>query len=817
MLSVSMLMTELILTRLFSVTIWYHFAFLAISVALFGTGVAALFLHLFQRRISPERTDEILSWASLGLGAVIIVSDFIILHVRQDFTSRQSFDLFSHATLQLLVLFCAATLPFLFGGFAISLAMTRYSRAVHSLYSWDLLGAGAGCLLVIPALEVLGAPVALVGVAALPSVAAILFSRGGTARHRRFAWVPVASILIVGLLGVTNPKTNLFSVRFAKGLRLADQQIAFNRWNAFSMVTVWKQDFMAWGLAPKYKGPMPNLNTWNVVIDICAITPMMQFNGDLNSMRFLLSDLTAFVYKARPEAPKNVCVIGAGGGKDVLTALTAGAKHVTGVEINPLVVGSVMQGEFLKYTGGVYTRPDVTIRIEDGRGFVRASKDKYDLVQLSMVDTSAATAAGAYVLSENTLYTVEAFRDYLSHLTPGGMLSVSWVTAPNLAGGQRLCMEAREALKSFNLDPAQCVVVVSGPKRDLPGLNQEKNIPVQYHSVIVKREPFTADEIARVRKGAEETGFVATYVPGTPPGKTDAVDDWIPAILATKDDAALREKMARWPLDVSAVTDDRPFFFYQNRFSDIWQMFKETKPAHLFGNGLFILSKITILATVMVGLFLIAPLFFGRKNLREGIGWPGWDVAYVGCLGLGFMFVEISMIQKFVPYLGRPTYTLAVVLFVILCAGGIGSRLFGAGSTATRFHRLVLVLTFLVFFIIGLWQSGIGRMIIGATIAWPIWSRALLTALMIAPLGLALGAPFPAGLSVVSERAGMRIPWLWAVNSATSVLGSVLATLVSIHLGISVTLWCGIGLYAAALLLAPAICKRTASTAVRSE
>ena len=553
-LSLCLLVTEVVLTRLFSVALWYHFAFLAISVALFGTGLAALVLHLAQRRLAGRGTEELLALVSLGLGVTLGLALLVLLGLPPDPDQPAQFSL-----PKLLVIFVCGAAPFFAGGFAVALAMARFGAAAERLYFWDLLGAGFGCLLVIPALGALGGPLALLAAAAVAAAAGAIFARGAPPRRRRALSAASALVTLVILLAVAlNPRTGLYDLRYAKGVRLRDLGLELNRWNSFSLVSVYPQrGFKGWGLSPAYRGPIPDQKT--LVIDMNAATMLTRFDGDLEAARFILHDLTAFVHQVRPRAPA-VCVIGAGGGRDVLAALAAGAGHVTAVEIDPLIVEDVMRGRFREHTGRLYDRPDVTVVVDDGRQFIRRA-GTFDIVHLSMVDTSAATAAGAYALSENSLYTTEAFRDFLVHLKPGGILSVSSVSLPVAAVGQRLAALARAALEGLGHDPAARVIVLTTPWLALPDAT--------LYTVLVKRDPFTPAELRTAAEAVLRLQFQVAYAPGLPPRASDQRADWTATILATPDSAALRERMRRWPLDVSASTDDRPYFFYQNRLADL--------------------------------------------------------------------------------------------------------------------------------------------------------------------------------------------------------------------------------------------------------
>ncbi len=789
LLSTCLITIELALTRLFSVTIWYHFAFLAISVALFGIGAAALTVHLIQHRLTPDRTNSILARASIALALVTIISNWVLLNFTPHMATGAQFDFFSRVTLNLLITFIAAAAPFFAGGFAISLAMTRHSRAIHSLYSWDLFGAGLGCLLVIPALNLAGAPVTLVLVSSLAALAAAVFS-SGNGGSRIWTWASTSLAAAIVAFAVMSPGLGFFDVRTAKGLDMDRLEIEFNRWNSFSLVSVLPgSGFKGWGMSPKFKGDLPERKT--LIIDMNAMTPLVKFDGDLNQASHMLHDLSSFVHHVHPwKARGHVCVIGAGGGRDVLAALVAGAAHVTGVEINPLIVDDVMLGQYRDYTGKLYERPDVTIIADDGRGVVRRSTEKFDIIHLSMVDTSAATAAGAYSLTENSLHTVEAFADYLEHLEPNGLLSVSSVTMPGLAGGAELSALAWKSLKNAGADPSTNVAVISTPWIGRPGCI--------LHNVIVKPRPLTGREISSIRENTRRLGFQVAYLPGqrTRPGT------WIGPILSAKSKSDLAALINGWNLDVTPATDDRPFFFYQNRLSDLGAMLASGMPAYLFGNGLFILAKVALIALAMVGLFLLIPVIAARKSFERGRGRAMWDLGYVACLGVGFMCVEIALIQKFTLYLGRPTYTLVVVLFVLLMGSGLGSRLFGRLSQSGSIrNKLVIAIGTLLATLFALWIFGLGDLLLLSTSGWPASGRIALTVAVLAPIGLLLGMPYPAGLCAVAQRAETRIPWLWGINSATSVLGSVMAVLISMHAGISSTLLAGTLLYCVALLV----------------
>jgi hypothetical protein len=522
------------------------------------------------------------------------------------------------------------------------------------------------------------------------------------------------------------------------------------------------------------------------VIDMNAMTPLIRFSGSFDDVAHLSFDLSAFVYRVRP-APERVCVLGAGGGRDVLSALRAGASHVTAVEINPLIVDDVMRGSYRDFTGNLYGRDDVSVEIEDGRSFIARSSERWDVVHLSMVDTSAATAAGAYALTENSLYTTDAFVELCRHLRPGGVLSVGSVSLPDLAVGARLASVARAALERLGRDPARGLAVIAAPWLGAPGA-------VMY-DVLIAPDGFDAEDAARIESQAQSLGFIAVYVPGAQPPALPGEPAQIARLITARDRGELEAALAG-PLDVSPTSDDRPFFFYQNRLRDLGPALGAGTPAHLFGNGMAILSKLLVVSLALGLLLVLVPVVVGGSKIRAGSGSALGDGAYMACLGFGFMFVEVGLLQRTSLHLGYPTTTLTVVLLVLLVSGGVGSWFFARAPSPRRARRVLVSAALLVLaFAIG------GHALLEATRGLGGAGRVLVASLTILPLGLALGAPLPLGLGAIGLRAPGRVPWLWAVSAATSVVGALLATMVGLHFGIRAILLAGCGMYLLALAL----------------
>src|SRR5437867_299142 len=452
--SAALLMTELALTRIFSVTMYYHFAFLAISIALFGLSASGVAVYLARRRLAAIDSRVLLSTAALTHSLATLIALACLVRIRVGLN-------YSPANLELmLAIYALAALPFFTGGSVMSIAFARMTDRINVLYAADLIGAASGCLVLIPLLNWLGAPGVVMTAAALSTAAAIAFAPA--LRRPRFA--TVALVLIGVTVSAQLAGAAPFDVVDTKG-HVGDR-ILFSKWNSFSRVAVYDRPHGDWSLSPNFTGARaPSLF---MDIDSAASTPILQGSGHVADASYLRFELTALGYHlverpaGRPDEASTAksgftaLVIGPGGGRDLLSALVFGAAHVDGVEINPIIARDVMLDRFREYSGSVYANPRVSIQVDDGRNFVRRSTSKYDVIQASLVDTWAATAAGAYTLTENSLYTKEAFGEYVDHLTDDGLLTVTrWVF-----DGLRLVSLAQDACAERGLDASTRLAIV---------------------------------------------------------------------------------------------------------------------------------------------------------------------------------------------------------------------------------------------------------------------------------------------------------------------------------------------------------------------
>jgi len=743
------LLLELSLTRIFSVVFYYHFAFLAISIALFGLGVGGLFSYVVAAQ-PGELFSKLGTLGALSSVSVVLALTFVL--------SREGE--LGNGTLALIYLMSA--LPFFFAGTVVSLAIAETIERVDRVYFFDLLGAAGGCLFLIPLLNHVGGPNTVIGASIFfAASSAIWYNLSGRARGR--AGAVALSLALVSLL-VYNTKEAVIDVRYAKGQLLSGER--FVKWNSFSRIAV---------------APEKGTGLMSIFIDADASTGIARFDFQCLSEKDrqdLLYQGPGFPYVLRPGA--KTLIIGPGGGWDVARALASGSKAITGVEINPIIANTIMRDRFASMSGHLYSRPEVRIVVDDGRSFIRDSKERFQVLQATLVDTWASTAAGAFALSENNLYTTEAFSDYLRRLTDDGLMAFTrWGFDPPRES-LRLVTLAMAALGRLGEgEPWRHVIVVrEGTAEELARWGTRD-------TVLISRKPFTEEDLAKTHAAVSEGMMQAVYLPGDNSGSAFA------ELLRSPDPAAF---LKSYPYDVSPVDDNRPFFFYTVQPRDLWEFarsasrlsadYKINRAVPL----LFSLVAVSLLATVII--LLLPPLILGSRLPRErGVL---RFLLYFVLVGAGYILVQIALIQKFVLFLGHPTYALTVIIFSMLVSSGIGSywsrRV--VGRSDFRLVRVLAVVALLVFglalLVTPLAYWGVG---------WPLWMKIAVTVLLIAPVGFAMGMPFPSGLMRLEERHSPSVRWAWSLNAAASVLGSATAIFLAIYLGLRETLQVGGLLY----------------------
>ncbi len=773
--SYAALLLELALTRLFSVVLFYHFAFLAISIALLGLGAGGVFAYLRKERLNRIETRPLAArLCCLNAIAIPIVLE-IVLHV------PVSLELSWGNLGRLTALYLAAAVPFFLTGVLFSVVFARESRTITRLYGADLLGGALACLSIVPLLNGIGGPNTILFSGIAMAVAGAMWAAAPQTRKRAAI---LAGLLLLAI--AINYSGRLIDVVYAKGMLRDKSWVEYARWNAISRVEVDSQ-----GSSGKA-----------IVIDADASTYIMNVDPHAwqgtDWQKNLMSAPPALANVLRPHG--DYAIIGPGGGVDVLRAVANGSPSVTGIEINPIIANSIMRGRYADYSYHLYQRPGVEIHVTDGRSFVRNAKQNFDVVQMTLVDTWASTAAGAFALSENSLYTVDAFREYFEHLKPDGIIAVTRWEFQQPREALRVVSVATEALHQMGVaDPAKHFIIVSDGELD------EDGIPVV---VLAKKSPFTAEEEAKVQAHLEEhEDLAALYTPSTP--KQNAFS----ALIGRNDPRAFARD---YPYNVAPVDDDAPFFFFTLKTDQILHDGGLQKGIDWKVNlGVVVLGGVFVISVIAVVAFLILPM-----ALRGGRAQRSVPLLYFVAVGLGYILVEVSCIQRFVLFLGHPTYALTVVIFLLLLASGAGSLLSRRWlSNVDRGWIPIAVL--IVAIAVNTWAL---PGLLSALIGLPFSLKLGVCAIVLGPLGLAMGMPFPTGLRAITNSDELDLPatefgepstnadngveWAWAMNAASSVLGSVLAMVIAIRFGLNVTLASGAVAYGLALLLFPALAPR---------
>lgn len=761
--SFASLLLELALTRLFSVILFYHFAFLAISIALLGLGAGGVFSYVAKRWLERRTASQIGAFCC-SLNAVLMLAVLEIdLHVPVAlFLSWANFR-------KLTAIYLVSALPFFFTGLFFSVLFARRHSKISQLYAADLIGGSLACIGIVPVLNTLGGPNTVLFGAVAMATGALLWAEQKWSKR-----VAGALLVIFVALIAANYRGKLIDIVYAKGMRRDKPWVEFAKWNAISRVEVDDQG-----------------GAKVIVIDADASTYIMA--QDLKQpwqgseyQKNLMSAPSSVANILRPHG--DYAIIGPGGGVDVLRAYENGSPNITGIEINPIIATTIMRDRYADYSQHLYQQPNVHIKVTDGRSWVRQSDQKFDVVQMTLVDTWASTAAGAFALSENNLYTVEAFREYFDHLKPDGFIAITRWEFARPREALRVVAQAMRALGGDDLR-RNFIVVVEGD------LNADGR-PV---TVLAKKTPFTQEEEAAVVKHlAAEPKLHAIYLPSD----ADKVDAGEPSSVDASAFAHLirsgmPERFAeQYAFNVAPVYDKSPFFFFTLKPSQILGANTQAGIDWKVNMGVVVLLMLVIISAVAVAAFLVLPLLL-TSRARSGGSWL--PLLYFVAIGLGYIAVEITLIQRLVLFLGHPIYAMTVVVFLMLLSSGAGSSISrkwlpNAARVWTAFAFVIALL--------GAYYFALSP-ILHALVGLPQATKIAIAAALIIPLGFAMGMPFPTGLRMLGESGGddNRIEWAWALNAASSVLGSVLSMAIAIQFGLGVTLFCGLLAYVLGMVL----------------
>jgi hypothetical protein len=778
------LMLEILLTRIFSVTMWYHFAFLAISVAMFGMTAGAIAVYIRADYFAPDRSKEHLTRSAYWFALATIIG-FVTFLCIPFVIDRSLNGLFG-----LCLIYLSVSVPFFFSGICVSIAMTRFPSQVGRLYATDLAGAAAGCLLFDAALRVVDGVTAVFLVAFVAAVGAAFFALGLddprlTRRSRRLG-VALAAFIVTHAALVESGRP-LVRLTWVKGQW--ERVGLYEKWNSFSRVKVSgnsskPEPVFGWGFSPTLP-PDVKIAQLMLLIDASAYTVLTRYDSSTAPLDYLKYDIVNTVHHLRGDA--NVLVIGAGGGRDVLSALTFNQRRVTGVEINNNILAAVNR-RFGEFTGHLDRDPRVRFVNDEARSWVARSREKFDIIQVSLIDSWAATAAGAFVLSENSLYTTEAWRLFLRHLTPRGLVTFSrWYFPQNPAETYRLLTLARAALEAEGVRDARRHIVILRNLRN----ERDEDQPTGVGTILVSRQPFSPEDVDELESLARRMRFDLVLTPRFSRDST----------FETLASAAHWQKDARsYVLDIAPPTDDRPFFFHMLRVGSAfhpstWRSISTDDYNAMNLRAVMTLAFLLIIVVSLTVLCILGPVWTTTRRVMTAGSLPLF--IFFTMIGLGFMLVEISQMQRLIVFLGHPTYGLAVVLFSLLLSSGLGSMLTNrikddnlpsqGGLLITALLGILVLFGLITPAMVRAFESSVTPVRIGLAVA------------NLFPLGIFMGMCFPLGMRLTAQRAPELSAWFWGINGATSVCASVLAVVISLQAGISATYWLGLAFYAMAL------------------
>ena len=790
--SAAALAYEVLLIRLFSIIQWHHFAYMVISMALLGYGASGTFVTLLRRRLLAAFPEAFLFNANLfGLTAVgcFMLAQHLPFNMLEMFWDPAQL---GYLLLAYLLLF----IPFFFAANCICLSFSRFDRKIPRIYAFDLIGAGLGALGIILLLHLLSPQDALrcISVAGFTAAAVSVFERRPP-RRLHSALVCLSLALTITLLpdGWFALKSSQYKA-LNQTLQIGGARILEQHSSPLGLVTLVESPLvplrLAAGLSLRNRTePPPQLGLFT---DGDAPSPITHYKGDRSSLAYLDYQTSALPYHL--QKPEQVLILGMGGGSGILQANYHATRQIHAVELNPWLP-QMLQHKYAEFSGWKWLRGNTRLHTGEARSFVSTDVMRYDLIQMSLLDAAGAASGGVYGLSENYLYTVEALREYLEHLQPGGMLAITrWVNLPP-RDGLRLFATAVEALRESGLDnPEDRLMLIRGWDTS---------------TLVIKNGTVEAAEVSALLKFCTERAFDIVYFPGIPRDHPVNLHNILPQPYFHEGAIALlgagaSDYMDRYKFDIRPARDDRPYFFEFFK----WRTLPEI--VSIYRRGGFSLLELgypililTLIQAVIASLLLVLlPLRYVKPGRGGGNKSHGWRIfGYFLAIGLAYLFIEMAFIQKFSLFLGHPVHAMAVVIAGFLIFSGLGS-LFATRIPAARRAR------YLIFSIFPL-------SIVAAAYLWllptlldslgnpGLAAKAAVVLLLIAPVAFCMGMPFPIGLGAVADINPGLVPWAWGINGCASLISAILASLLAIHWGFNGVILIALALYLLTIRLYP--------------
>lgn len=758
----STLAIEVTLSRLLSVITFYHLAFFAVSTAMLGMTAGAVFVYLKPSLFNTDNLYRGLFKSSISFALSIPVSVIIlcIIPLSIDFTLMNS--------LSLLVTTAACSLPFYFSGIIISAVLTRYNLPINKLYASDLIGAAFGCIFVLAGLEIFDAQSLILLSGAVVIFAAFLF--GGELMAKKIKFLSYLLFFVL-LLSSTINQFTLNGIRpiAVKGKFEDAKNLLLERWNSHSRIIMSNggKDFpQYWGASPVAPAGKKYYQYW-MNIDGEAGTVLRKYSS-IKDIEHLKYDVTNVAYFLRQNG--SACIIGVGGGKDIQSAILFGHKKITGIDVNPIFV-DLLEHRF-RNIAGIADHEGVTLKVDEARSYLSRTEEKYNIIQMSLIDTWAATGAGAFSLSENALYTTEAWKVFLNRLTDDGIFTLSrWYSPANLGETGRVVSLAAATLLDMGInEPSKHIAMVT---------------IANISTLMISKQPLSNTDLIALKKAVSDLKYNLAIIPGIEPE-----NDVLRKIVMVKSREELTGNIKDQPLNYEPPTDENPYFFNMLKIKSLKNM--DNLGAGVIKGNL----NATMTLVVLIGCLLLLTIATvvipmaskshksSRKTYVKGLFASG--AFYFSLIGAGFMFIEIALIQRLSVYLGHPVYALGILLFTMILSTGIGSLLSNNLQVAKK--PLVYLYPFAAVLAIILLKFTLSG-IITMTITSGMILKIVISIIVIFPTGIILGIYFPAGMKLVKKQVASETTWYWALNGICGVLSSALAVFISIYAGISVNFY----------------------------
>lgn len=792
LLSAAALAYEILLMRLFSIIQWHHFAYMFIGLALLGYGISGTVVAIHQQRLLKRFNSLYISCVALfGVSAVACFSLAQLIPFNAEAILWDGWQVF-----YLTGIFLLLAIPFFFAATGICLAFMQYGRQVSRVYAVDLLGAGIGSLGVIVLLLWVFPQLALAIVGVLGVVAALVASLELKVKRQSAIAIGLTFVMMLLFVSGVSLKLQLSPYKsLGQVLRINGTSIIAEVSSPLGLISVVESRDIPLRHAPGQSlhashEPLPQLG---VFTDGDNMTVLTRYPEEHNKLAYLDQSSSALPYHLKQI--NNVLIVGVGGGADVLQARFHKVKQIDGVELNRQMI-QLVKDDYASFTGNLFQHKGVTIHHSEVRDFLTRKPRRYDLIQLALMDAFNASASGLYALNESYLYTVDALQLYLKHLEAEGYLALTrWIKLPP-RDTLKLFATAVSALRQAGVnDPEQRLLLIRS---------------WQTSTLLVKNGRFTDKELSSVQRFCDERGFDLAYTPDLKPGQVNRYNILNSPVFYQAATALLGEKsdafMQQYKFNLQPATDDQPYFYQFFKWSTFTEIFQKRNRG---GMALLEWGYITLLVTLGIAgffsvLLILLPLwYYQRKQTTANTLIRRRDVFYYFfAIGLAFLFIEIAFMQKFILFLHHPIYAIAVTLTAFLIFAGAGSYWSGrllqslTGSKILLYAIGGIILISLVYLF--LLDS-----LFAILVSLPIVVKMLITVLLIAPLAICMGMPYPLAMANLVRHANYYIPWAWGINGCASVISAVLATLLAIHFGFSTVILLAAILYASVLLTFP--------------